>query len=121
MEGDQDKGLYVITVAAGLAGLHPQTLRSYERKGLVGPSRTRWGSRRYSRGDIQRLGRIGELTVAGLNVESVKLVMELEDEVQRLRDEAARVRRETREAAERIHRQYRRDLVPVTSTGRRAS
>src|ERR1700747_2903931 len=82
--------LYVISVAAELAGVHPQTLRIYERKGLVDPARTGGGSRRYSEGDIDRLRRINELTAGGLNLEGVKRVIELEDEVARLRDELRR-------------------------------
>lgn len=107
------RALYVISVAAELAGVHPQTLRIYERKGLVDPERTTGGSRRYSDADIARLHRIQELTTAGLNLEGVRQVMALEDEVRRLREELAIVKREAREAVERTHRQYRRDLVPV--------
>ena len=77
--------VYVISVAAELAGVHPQTLRIYERKGLVDPARTGGGSRRYSERDIERLRRIQELTNAGLNLEGVRRVLELEDEVVRLR------------------------------------
>jgi MerR family transcriptional regulator/heat shock protein HspR len=110
----QDRAVYVISVAAELAGVHPQTLRIYERKGLVDPARTGGGSRRYSDRDIERLRRIQDLTNAGLNLEGVKRVMELEDEVSRLRKELHRAREEAREAVERTHRQYRRDLVPVS-------
>jgi MerR family transcriptional regulator/heat shock protein HspR len=107
------RAVYVISVAAELAGVHPQTLRIYERKGLVDPARTEGGSRRYSERDIQRLQRIQELTGAGLNLEGVKRVLELEDEIRRLRAEIVRLQKEGREAVERIHRQYRRDLVPL--------
>lgn len=107
------RAVYVISVAAELAGVHPQTLRIYERKGLLDPERTTGGSRRYSEDDIARLHRIQQLTNAGLNLEGVRQVMALEDEVRRLREEVARVKREAREAVERTHRQYRRDLVPV--------
>jgi MerR family transcriptional regulator/heat shock protein HspR len=93
--------------------VHPQTLRIYERKGLLDPQRTAGGSRRYSDDDIARLQRIQDLTTAGLNLEGVRQVMALEDEVRRLREELARTAREAREAVERTHRQYRRDLVPV--------
>ena len=110
------RGLYVISVAAELAGVHPQTLRIYERKGLLDPARTGGGSRRYSDQDIDRLRRIQDLTSAGLNLAGVKAVMELEDEVRRLRDEVKRLRQEAIEAVERTHRQYRRDLVPVRQT-----
>jgi MerR family transcriptional regulator/heat shock protein HspR len=108
-----DRGVYVISVAAELAGVHPQTLRIYERKGLLDPARTGGGSRRYSEVDIDRLRRIQDLTTAGLNLAGVKLVIQLEDEVERLRAELARARDEARDAVERTHRQYRRDLVPL--------
>src|SRR3954452_24280756 len=110
----QDRAVYVVSVAAELAGVHPQTLRIYERKGLLEPARTGGGSRRYSERDLDRLQRIAELTNAGLNLEGVKRVMELEDEVGRLRKELHRAREEAREAVERTHRQYRPDLVPVS-------
>ena len=111
---DQDKrGLYVISVAAELAGVHPQTLRIYERRGLLDPARTGGGSRRYSERDIERLRRIHDLTSAGLNLAGVKAVMELQEELKRVRRELERTRQEAREAIERIHRQYRRDLVPL--------
>jgi MerR family transcriptional regulator, heat shock protein HspR len=109
------RAVYVISVAAELAGVHPQTLRIYERKGLVDPARTMGGSRRYSEHDIARLLRIQDLTNAGLNLEGVKRVMELEDEVGRLRAELESARQDGREAVERTHRQYRRDLVPVNN------
>ncbi|MGH9226018.1 MAG: heat shock protein transcriptional repressor HspR [Acidimicrobiales bacterium] len=107
------RGVYVISVAAELAGVHPQTLRIYERRGLLDPARTGGGSRRYSQRDIDRLRRISELTEAGLNLAGVKAVMELEDEVARLRTQLAQALKEAREAVERTHRQYRRDLVPM--------
>ncbi len=108
-----DRGVYVISVAAELAGVHPQTLRIYERRGLLEPARTRGGSRRYSERDIQRLQRILDLTEAGINLAGVKRVLALEEEVGRLRRELAQAVSERRDAVERIHRQYRRDLVPV--------
>ena len=113
---DTARALYVISVAAELAGVHPQTLRIYERKGLVDPARTVGGSRRYSDIDIDRLRRIQELTNAGLNLEGVRRVMELEDEVRRLSAELERSRQEARQAVERTHRQYRRDLVPLSQS-----
>jgi MerR family transcriptional regulator/heat shock protein HspR len=112
----QDRAVYVISVAAELAGVHPQTLRIYERKGLLEPARTGGGSRRYSERDLDRLRRISGLTEAGLNLEGVKRVMELQDEVDRLRDELSRAQQEAREAVARTHRQYRRDLVPVSQS-----
>src|ERR1700683_4915328 len=74
---DQAMAVYVISVAAELAGVHPQTLRIYERRGLLGPARTLGGSRRYSDKDIELLRRIGDLTSGGLNLEGVKRVIEL--------------------------------------------
>jgi len=106
--------VYVISVAAELAGVHPQTLRVYERMGLLDPWRTRGGSRRFSDRDLLRLRRIQELTASGLTLKGVRRVLELEAEVARLHAELERVQNEAREAAERIHRQYRRDLVPVS-------
>ena len=111
--GRQERAVYVISVAAELAGVHPQTLRIYERKGLLDPARTVGGSRRYSDRDIAQLQRIQELTAAGLNLEGVKRVIQLEGEVARLHQELDRLRSEARDAVERTHRQYRRDLVPV--------
>lgn len=104
--------VYVISVAAELAGVHPQTLRVYERKGLLDPSRTSGGSRRFSERDLARLRRIQGLTSAGLNLEGVRRVLELESELDRLRAELDRARAEAIEAVERVHRHYRRDLVP---------
>lgn len=110
---DPNQAVYVISVAAELAGMHPQTLRIYERKGLVDPARTGGGSRRYSEEDIRQLRRIQELTTAGLNLEGVRRVLELEAEVERLQREVEVAQRATREAVEQTHRQYRRDLVPL--------
>ena len=110
---DDRRAVYVISVAADLAGVHPQTLRIYERKGLLDPARTDGGSRRYSEADIDRLRRIQELTAAGLNLEGVRRVMALEDEIARLRAEVRQAREEARAAVERTHRQYRRELVPL--------
>jgi MerR family transcriptional regulator/heat shock protein HspR len=111
--GRDQRAVYVISVAAELAGVHPQTLRIYERKGLLDPARTVGGSRRYSDVDIEQLQRIQELTSAGLNLEGVKRVLELEAEVASLRSEIERLRTEAREAVAQTHRQYRRDLVPL--------
>ncbi len=107
------RAVYVISVAAELAGVHPQTLRIYERKGLVDPARTAGGSRRYSDVDIERLRRILDLTNAGLNLEGVRRVMQLEDDNRRLTDELAEARAERDVAVEQTHRHYRRDLVPL--------
>lgn len=107
------RAVYVISVAAELAGVHPQTLRIYERKGLVDPARTAGGSRRYSDADIEQLRRIQELTNEGLNLYGVQRVLELEAEVARLRKELAEVRRQAAEAVADAHRQHRRELVPL--------
>ena len=107
------RAVYVISVAAELAGVHPQTLRVYERKGLVDPSRTGGGNRRYSEHDIERLRHIGALTAEGLSLEGVRRVLELEAEVASLHAELERVRAEARDVVERTHRHYRRDLVPL--------
>lgn len=116
--------MYVISVAAELAGVHPQTLRIYERKGLVEPARTDGGSRRYSDDDVAMLHRIQELTNEGLNLAGVKRILEMETELERIRAELVEVRRradaaidEARRRADaaidEAHRQHRRDLVPV--------
>jgi MerR family transcriptional regulator/heat shock protein HspR len=110
----RERAVYVISVAAELAGVHPQTLRIYERKGLVEPARTQGGSRRYSDADIDLLRRIQELTDMGLNLAGVKRVLELEAEAEALRVEVARLRQAMADAVERTHRQYRRDLVPLS-------
>jgi MerR family transcriptional regulator/heat shock protein HspR len=109
----RSRAVYVISVAAELAGVHPQTLRIYERKGLVDPARTTGGSRRYSEADIDMLRRISELTDEGLNLVGVKRVMALEAEIDELREELAEARRAVGEAIESTHRHYRRDLVPL--------
>lgn len=111
---DSDRrAVYVISVAAELAGVHPQTLRIYERKGLLDPARTTGGSRRYSEADIQLLRRIQDLTNEGLNLAGVQRVLELEAELARTRAELDKLRREASQAVEDTHRQYRRDLVPL--------
>jgi MerR family transcriptional regulator, heat shock protein HspR len=107
------RAVYVISVAAELTGVHPQTLRVYERRGLVDPSRTEGGSRRFSEQDLDRLRHIQSLTSAGVNLEGVRRVMELEAEVARLQAELETTRVEAREALAIIHRQYRRELVPL--------
>ncbi len=112
----RSRAVYVISVAAELTGVHPQTLRVYERKGLLDPSRTDGGSRRFSDLDLDRLRHIQSLTNAGLNLEGVRRVMELEAEVARLRQELVVTRAEAREAVDTTHRQYRRELVPLTQT-----
>lgn len=110
---DLDRAVYVISVAAELAGLHAQTLRIYERKGLLEPSRTPGGSRRYSERDIQRLSRISELTEEGLNLAGVRRVLELEAEVMRLQGEMQRLADAARRQVADAERRQRRDLVPL--------
>src|ERR671928_545819 len=88
---DRDRALYVISVAAELAGVHPQTLRIYERKGLVEPQRTIGRSRRYSDRDIRRLQRIQELTNEGVSLAGVKRIIALEEELEATRDEVDRL------------------------------
>jgi len=105
--------VYVISVAAELAGVHPQTLRIYERKGLLDPARTAGGSRRYSDDDIALLLRIQQLTAEGLNLAGVQRVLELEAENEHLRARLGEEQLASRAAVEETHRQYRRDLVPV--------
>ena len=113
---DRNRAVYVISVAAELAGVHPQTLRIYERKGLVDPARTAGGSRRYSDADISVLRRIQELTNDGLNLAGVQRVLELEHTIASLRAELDDLRRQAAAAVEQTHRQYRRDLVPVNQS-----
>jgi MerR family transcriptional regulator/heat shock protein HspR len=108
-----DRPRYMISVAADLVGMHPQTLRIYESKGLIRPKRTAGNTRLYSEADIERLRLIQQLTNdLGLNLAGVEQVMQLQDEVERMRRTLNRMEREMREAINQVHRQYRRDLVP---------
>jgi MerR family transcriptional regulator, heat shock protein HspR len=90
--GDPDRGLFSISVAAELAGLHPQTLRIYEREGLLDPARSAGGTRRYSRRDIDRLAEICALTADGLNLAGIRRVLQLQEETRQLQAELARLR-----------------------------
>jgi MerR family transcriptional regulator/heat shock protein HspR len=110
---DTNRAVYVISVAAELTGVHPQTLRIYERKGLLDPSRTSGGSRRFSDADLSRLRHIQQLTATGLNLEGVRRVLELEAELDRARAELAEARTQAKAAVAATHRHYRRDLVPL--------
>lgn len=110
---DQQQAVYVISVAAELAGMHPQTLRIYERRGLVRPARTSGGNRRYSDHDITRLRRIAELASQGMNLEGIRHVMSLEEEVLRLRREVEQLKAELATAVQEAERSVRRDLVPL--------
>ena len=108
---------YMISVAAELVGMHPQTLRIYEAKGLVRPRRTAGNTRLYSEADLERLRGIQRLTTElGLNLAGVERVLVLEDELARLRARLERLEREARAAVEAVHRSYRRDLVPLSQT-----
>ena len=103
---------YMISVAAELVGMHPQTLRIYEQKGLLRPKRTAGNTRLYSDEDVARLRLIQQLTTEiGLNLAGVERVLHLEDELDRMRRRLDRMEREMRETIEQVHRQYRRDLV----------
>ena len=111
---DPAQAVFIISVAAELAGVHPQTLRIYERKGLLDPARTGGGSRRYSEVDIDRLRRIQELTNEGLNLAGVKRVLELEARVADLEAALSDLHAQARAAVDDVHRRYRRDLVPLS-------
>jgi MerR family transcriptional regulator/heat shock protein HspR len=107
-----NRPLYMISVAAELAGLHPQTLRMYESKGLVRPSRTPGGTRLYSESDVERLRLIQRLTTElGLNLAGVEHVLRLEDELRRVRTRMEQLERELRDEIRSTHRHYRRDIV----------
>ena len=109
---DSGRPRYMISVAAELVGMHPQTLRIYEQKGLVRPKRTAGNTRLYSDEDVARLQLIQRLTTEiGLNLAGVERVLHLEDELARMRRRLDRMEREMREAIDQVHRQYRRDLV----------
>ena len=107
-----DRPRYMISIAAELVGMHPQTLRIYESKGRVSPQRT-WGNTRLcSDADLERLRLIQRLTTElGLNLAGVEVVLRLEDELRRAHDRLERVERQMREEIDSVHKQYRRDLV----------
>ena len=116
-----DRPRYMISVAAELVGMHPQTLRIYETKGLVRPGRTPGGTRLYSERDLERLRAIQRLTTElGLNLAGVQRVIALEDELQKLRARLDRLEREMRDQIQEVHRQYRRDLVLYSEHERQA-
>jgi MerR family transcriptional regulator, heat shock protein HspR len=109
---DAGRPRYMISIAAELVGMHPQTLRIYEQKGLVRPKRTAGNTRLYSDEDVERLRLIQRLTTeTGLNLAGVERVLLLEDELIRMRRRLDRMEREMREAIDQVHRSYRRDLV----------
>src|SRR6187401_3311287 len=104
---------YMISVAAELVGMHPQTLRIYESKGLVTPQRTAGNTRLYSDLDLERLRLIQQLTTElGLNLAGVEHVIRLEEQIRRMQRHMDRLESEMREQIQEVHRQYRRDLVP---------
>ncbi|MEL0283549.1 MAG: helix-turn-helix transcriptional regulator [Ilumatobacter sp.] len=107
------QAVYVISVAAELAGMHPQTLRIYERRGLVQPARTDGGNRRYSDYDIEILRRISELADEGMNLEGIRRVMQLEVELEAARREIDEMRQQLRELADHVEQHQRADLVPL--------
>ena len=114
-----DRAVYVISVAAELSGMHPQTLRIYERRGLVQPARTQGGNRRYSDVDIERLRRIQEMTAElGMNLAGVEKVFELEDQIERmgrrmeqLERRALRIQQEMESELEKVRRSFRAEIV----------
>jgi len=114
---------YMISVAAELVGMHPQTLRIYESKGLIRPKRTRGNTRLYSEADVERLQLIQQLTTElGLNLAGVEQVLDMQDEIARMQRRFERLEREMREAIKEVERQYKRELVvwqPPTELVRR--
>ncbi|MEA2399341.1 MAG: MerR family transcriptional regulator, heat shock protein HspR [Thermoleophilaceae bacterium] len=122
---DRTSGVYMISVAAELAGMHPQTLRIYETRGLITPERSRGNTRLYSQEDVERLRRIQELTTElGMNLAGVEKVFELEQELERMRTrmealqrQAARAQEELGREIERVRKSFRRELVPYQAPG----
>jgi MerR family transcriptional regulator/heat shock protein HspR len=115
-EHQHHHAVYVISVFAEIAGVHPQTLRNYERIGLLSPGRTSGGSRRFSDADLAALRRIQELTNQGVNLEGVKRIMALEAELAERDERMVDLVVQAKSNVEQTHRQYRRDLVPVQNT-----
>jgi MerR family transcriptional regulator, heat shock protein HspR len=110
------RAVYVISVAAELAGVHPQTLRIYERKGLLEPARTTGGNRRYSDADLARLHRIHELMEEGMNLAGVAKILVLENHIAALQDQVVALQEHARRADDEAARRQRRDLVPLHQT-----
>src|SRR5579875_301544 len=110
---DDERPIYMISVAAELVGMHPQTLRMYEQKGLVRPRRTPGGTRLYSEADVERQRLISEL---GLNLAGVELVLRLEDELRKAHAQIERLQQQLRQEVQKVHKQYRRDLVLLRET-----
>ena len=116
MAQNKDEAVYIISVAAELAGVHPQTLRIYERKGLISPYRTPGGTRRYSDEDLARLALIQELTAQGVNLEGVRMILRLRDENLRLRRQVDRFRRLLADSEQRVSGQPRPGETVVRRT-----
>ena len=121
--GPKPKALFMISIAAELAGMHPQTLRIYEQKGLITPARTPKNTRLYSQEDIARLKKIQELTEIGMNLAGVVRVLELENKILALHAKIAELNAELRETTNRwqkeieaVHKSYRRELIPLPKT-----
>jgi MerR family transcriptional regulator/heat shock protein HspR len=122
---DSDRGVYMISVAAELAGMHPQTLRIYESRGLITPKRSPKNTRLYSQEDVERLRRIQELTTElGMNLAGVEAVFDLEEELARMRRrmrnmerQAERVRQELNAEIERVRKSFKAELVPYEPPG----
>ena len=107
-----DRPIYMISVAAELVGMHPQTLRMYETKGLVRPQRTPGGTRLYSEADVERLRIVQRLTTElGLNLAGAELVLRLEDELRKAHTQIERLQTQLKQDVQDVHRHYRRDLV----------
>jgi len=107
-----DRPRYMISIAAELVGMHPQTLRIYEQKGLVRPKRTAGNTRLYSEGDLERLRVVQKLTTElGLNLAGVEVVLRLEDELKKAHARIERLQRQLRDEVEQVHKSYRRELV----------
>lgn len=125
---DRERGVFMISVAAELAGMHPQTLRIYEARGLITPKRSPKNTRLYSQADVDRLRRIQELTSElGMNLAGVERVLEMEREIERMRSrmrtlerQARRLERELEEGIERVRQSYRQELVPYEAQPGRA-
>ena len=113
-ENRRERAVYIISVAAELAGVHPQTLRIYERKGLLRPARTSGNTRRYSESDIDRLREIQRLTQRGINLAGVKKIIEMQAEIERIRSEVERMHRELERSGRRsLAGKGGSDIVPL--------
>jgi MerR family transcriptional regulator/heat shock protein HspR len=113
----QERAVYIISVAAELAGMHPQTLRIYERKGLLRPARTAGNTRRYSDRDIDRLRKIQELTQLGVNLAGVKKIMEMQAKLERIRGEMEEMSEELEQTKRRLGGEPRSgsEILPLRS------